>query len=229
MCVVCADSPFESWDHLCDVYNEQPGICRCYPITREKFLPTGPENRPGKFFLWEILLNKDLYPSFRFIQIGIGHRNEFGSAQKELCHFICENGTCQWQRVHGIGSQHMPYLKDEKEVPCSLQVGFWTDYPAVQFRRGDYTRINEFRGFQRDLYPIAAVGTEYGTIDLIDTNKVPSLLSTVAGGIVKRMRHISGIDTLMIPTSLKMELKQAWIRRHAIIFLGPPKWCTCTS
>ena len=193
----------------------------------ENTLSEGLRGHPDRFFLWKVILNKDIYPNFKLLQIGIGQADRNGFAMKDAAHFVCENEIVSWKKTLSDTSNSMRYVERDGKPPCSLMMAIWTDIPTIQFMHGNYKRINGFREVSRELYPIGAVSTEFGAINLVRTSRMPSLKRIAAYNITKKIDKLGDLDQLVLPSPIKLLLKRTWIRQHAILVTNPIDWCVC--
>ena len=225
MCLKCVDTYVQGRSNFYRIQDAKLVACSCYLIVQEKLLPTDLHISHDRFFSWEIILEKGLYPNFKFAQIGVGKPGENGLTQKSECHFICENGVISSRELQESPISIRPYLESDNSIPCWLQVGYWTGTSAISFSYKNYIKISEFRNINSELYPIAVVGTEYGDINLVQSISIPSLKTFSANQVVKQVRKISDINEIIAPPAISTLLKQTWIRLHAIKLYVPTNNC----
>ena len=232
MCLKCVE-PYRfldegerehSWDRFCKLWNEKLTACRNYPLIREKPIPTNTYICEDRYFGWEMFLNKSIYPSFHSVEIGIGIPSpSSGRALQNKSHFICQDRLVTYHREkqHSIGA--LRYLEDSDEIECCFQIGYWTGIGDLEISCRGFKTIAQYRNIDKELFPIAVVGTEFGDINLVRTNEPLSLETQAALEIVRQTNDIKDLDEMTVPPSSHDLLKRLWIRCHAVVLTGPAK------
>ena len=224
MCHLCLDKDiegwsFEDWKKYRITHNSRGTIPRNQCLDQDKKLPKPPsKGEAGKCIQWAVIIMREVYPfEDDSLQLGIGIPTKEGRADQNYDHIISDGfkTTYYQEHPHYAGVELHNKLK-----PCrTLHAGYWTSSCELTLTEC-FNHIIKFSGISKQLQPLASIRTDFGVLNLIPSQKIPSLLKLCAKTTAAHITCLKNIDKLIIPKICKEEIGKAWIRFHAIVVLS---------
>ena len=208
-----------NWNVMKERWNKNLSTCRSSVVMQDKPLPNT-QNELLFHCQWQVLLRRDKFDfSHCVLIIGVGHQNETGLTDTDKSHYLTKFRLyASKQVING-------------KLPSNCSSGFQASFFSGPGKRRNiiihYSQGNQCikahhgrRGIKGEVYPIMALKTKFGIINLTPSARKPSLQTLGARAIAKRLRSIKDIEFLELNPSCQENVQQEWIRHHHIIVIS---------
>ena len=207
----------ESWDMLRYKWNRSPVAGKGYPLNREEMLPqTDGTERTGQFLAWEVLVAHNIHQlDYDALEVGAGIPSPDGNAMRDRDHFICKGDTLTWCRDSG-GSN----IRGSRKLQCypdSIQVTYTANTREISFGHKSLRGMTKLDCITAGLFPIVALYTKVGIVNLLPTSQPPSLQDLCAHMTALRMHHPEDLDNEGVSGPCLTLVKKEWFRCHVAV------------
>ena len=215
-----------NWDLIKHDWNQGLSVCQNNKISHDRPLPI--TLGTSQLLTWGVLL-ENTGPELGkcIIELGFGSPREDGLADKSQYHYFAQmNASSQYLSRDSI----LPWVELSSHRTTSFvgyQATLWSS--SRNFRRviihnhgsdKSYNVHGEFLGVEGEVFPILALKTRFGTINLIPSTKTPSLEALSSREIARNISKFSDIPSLDMNMICQRTVQREWIRFHKTIVLS---------